>query len=211
MEVDLIQRLAPEGGIVQILNRKSVLIPALALLVFACGEQESSTRQVPAAEAGVDAAASTTQASATATPAGAAPAVEPPPAGVIASTDGETEGTRIDVTKFERASGDTVNLRFNVVNGSSEGLSMNSLLTDTTMNEYYTAGGIHLVDPVNKRKYFVVRDAENKCVCSREIKGDIEPGGKVSLWAKLPAPPPDVQSISIIFPKFIPLDDVPLK
>ncbi len=69
--------------------------------------------------------------------------------------------------------------------------------------------GIHLLDPVNKKKYFVVTDAERKCVCSKEIP-DVEPGGKLNLWAKFPAPPPEVTKVSIEIPHFAPIDDVPI-
>lgn len=188
--------------------RFASLAVALVLLAVSCGEKEAEVEQVTTASPDLATAA---QADPVAEPpAGTAPASVPPAAGVIASTDGEAEGIRIDVTQFERASGDTVNLRFALVNESAEEVGMVNYMTDATMHEYSTVGGIHLVDPVNKRKYFVVRDADNKCVCSREVSG-VDPGKKATLWAKFPAPPPDVQRISIVFPKFIPLDDVPLQ
>ena len=68
-------------------------------------------------------------------------------------------------------------------------------------------GAVQLVDPVGKKKYFVARDAEGKCVCSRGIP-DVAPHSRLSLWAKFPAPPDDVQKISIVIPHFQPLDDV---
>lgn len=182
-------------------------VAACVLLAAACGgnEQPAGVAPAPAGET-----AASAEAPAAATPAASVPAAVPPAAGVIASTEGETSGVRIDVTQFQRASGDTVNLRFDLVNESPEEVGMVNYMTDSTMGEYSTVGGIHLVDPVNKRKYFVVRDADNKCVCSREVDS-VDPGKKATLWAKFPAPPPDVQRISIVFPKFIPLDDVPLK
>lgn len=187
--------------------RRTSFAVVVMFLAIACGKKEGPVEQTPAASAGV--AGQVPQSNPVSSPAETATKSVAPAAGVIASTDGETEGIRIDVTEFKRVSGDTVNLKFNVVNGSSEQLSMNSLLDDRSMNEYYTAGGIHLVDPVNKRKYFVVRDADKNCVCSRDISS-IDAGKKSALWAKFPAPPADVQRISIVFPKFIPLDDVPL-
>jgi hypothetical protein len=41
------------------------------------------------------------------------------------------------------------------------------------------------------------------------VKG-IPPGGRVNLWAKFPAPPDDVNQITVVVPKFQPMDDVPL-
>ncbi|HUF18178.1 MAG TPA: hypothetical protein VMS12_09075 [Thermoanaerobaculia bacterium] len=189
--------------------RFASLAVAMMLLATACGEKETAVEQTSTASPDVT-AGQAAQAEPITPPAGSVQTSVPPSAGVIASTDAETEGIRIDVTQFERASGDTVNLRFVLVNESAEELGMTNHMTDSTMGEYNTVGGIHLVDPVNKRKYFVVRDADRKCVCSRDVSA-VDPGKKATLWAKFPAPPADVQRISIVFPKFLPLDDVPLQ
>ncbi len=189
--------------------RFTSLAVAMMLLAIACGEKETAVEQTSTASPDVT-ARQAAQAEPVTPPAASAPTSVPPAAGVIASTDGETAGIRIDVTQFARASGDTVNLRFTLVNESAEQVGMVSHMTDSTMGEYSTVGGIHLVDPVNKRKYFVVRDADNKCVCSRDVSS-VDAGKTATLWAKFPAPPPDVQRISIVFPKFLPLDDVPLQ
>jgi hypothetical protein len=55
----------------------------------------------------------------------------------------------------------------------------------------------------------VARDSEQHCVCSRGVKG-VQANSSVNLWAKFPAPPPDVKKISIIVPHFAPMDDVPI-
>ena len=194
--------------------RRASLTVAMTLAIVACGDKETAVQPTSTASSGVTAGApaggAAMQNQAAATPVTTAPAAVPPAAGVIASTEGEAPGTRIDVTQFARASGDTVNLRFVLVNATDETIGMTNHMTDSTVGEYNTVGGIHLVDPVNKRKYFVVRDADNKCVCSRDLSG-IEAGKQATLWAKFPAPPPDVQRLSIVFPKFLPLDDVPLQ
>jgi hypothetical protein len=65
------------------------------------------------------------------------------------------------------------------------------------------------VDSAGKKKYFVVRDTENHCLCSRDVK-DLSPGARTNLWAKFPAPPDDVQKISVVIPHFGPIDDAPI-
>ena len=62
---------------------------------------------------------------------------------------------------------------------------------------------------MGKKKYFVARDSENKCVCSQKVH-DISKGSRANLWAKFPAPPDDVPRISIVIPHFSAMDDVPL-
>jgi hypothetical protein len=68
-------------------------------------------------------------------------------------------------------------------------------------------GGIYLVDPVNKKKYFVVRDSEKHCICSGYLPR-MAPGERANSWARFPAPPADVQKISVMIPTFLPMDDV---
>lgn len=56
---------------------------------------------------------------------------------------------------------------------------------------------------------WLVRDSAKNCVCSRGLKA-LKPGGKASLWAKFPVPPADVETVSVVIPHFISMDDVPI-
>jgi hypothetical protein len=190
------------------------LVLILIVGTFACKKTESTTST---------AATSTTATTATVVPAPQpAPVMETtattaiatsaPAAGVIASTEGEREGARVEITELKRASGGNVNLKFVIVNNSAKEFSMAAgYLGDSNLSTDYYRGvsGIHLIDPVNKKKYFVVLDAEKKCVCSKDV-ADVQAGGRVSLWAKFPAPPPEVQKVTIEIPHFQPIDDVPI-
>lgn len=148
-----------------------------------------------------------------ATPAGAAtgPAAAPAGAPAIANADGETPGIRLAVTEFKRASGGTVNLKMTMFNDGDKPHSFSYDYGDGSLGatDFNAIGGVHLIDPVGKKKYFVARDSENKCVCSRGLSA-IPPQGRVNVWAKFPAPPEDVAAVSIVVPHFPPLDDVPL-
>ena len=42
------------------------------------------------------------------------------------------------------------------------------------------------------------------------VPKDLKPGERVNLWSKFPAPPEDVQKISVVVPHFGPMDDVPI-
>lgn len=139
------------------------------------------------------------------------PAPAPAQAAAIATADGETSGVRIEVTEFKRTSGGTVSLKFSMINDSDKSVSFGYAFGDPghDIKDFGSIGGIHLIDPVGKKKYFVARDSENTCVCSQKLK-DIAQGSRVNLWAKFPAPPDDVQKISIVIPHVSPMDDVPL-
>jgi hypothetical protein len=143
-----------------------------------------------------------------ATPGGAPSA---PSTAAIATADGERAGTRVEITELKRSSDNTVTLKFAMVNDSDKGIGFGYDFGDPAneIKDHSSVGGVSLVDSTGKKKYFVVRDTEDNCLCSRGVK-DIAPNSRGNLWAKFPAPPDDVQKISIVIPHFGPLDDVPI-
>ncbi|MFN2492737.1 MAG: hypothetical protein ABR501_07635 [Pyrinomonadaceae bacterium] len=145
--------------------------------------------------------------------AGNAPGGAPsaPSAAAIATADGETAGARVEVTELKRSSDNTVTLKFVMVNDSNTplGFGYDYGDKDNSIKDFSSIGGVTLVDSANKKKYFVVRDSESNCLCSHGLK-NIVPASRANLWAKFPAPPDDVQKISIVIPHFGPLDDVPI-
>lgn len=140
----------------------------------------------------------------------ASPATEPVPAGpVLASTDGDKPGIRVEVVELKRTSGDTVNLKFTMVNDSDKDMSFGYDFGEGSTSDINTVAGAHLIDAAGKKKYFVVRDTENACLCSRGLDG-IKQKSRANLYAKFPAPPDDVQKITVVIPHFTPMDDVPI-
>jgi hypothetical protein len=138
----------------------------------------------------------------------AQPKKEASPA-ILATTDGETAGVRVEVVELKRVSGGTVNLKFVLINDAEKSLDFGYAFGDGGAVDYNTIGGVHLIDAAGKKKYFVIRDSEKKCVCSRDLKS-VAPKSRMNLWAKFPAPPEDVQKITVVIPHFIPMDDVPI-
>lgn len=145
------------------------------------------------------------------TPASAAsPVAAPPAVAAIAVADGETSGTKVEVHELKRG-GNSLMLKIAIVNDSEQPVVFNYNFgdQDRSVKDFNTIGGVTLVDAAGKKKYFVVRDTEDTCVCSSNIK-DIAPKSRKNLWAKFPAPPDDVQKISVVIPHFTPMDDVPI-
>jgi hypothetical protein len=131
----------------------------------------------------------------------------------VAKTDGEKAGFRVEVIELKRSSGDTLTLRFNLVNDSAEAFKPEGwYLGDYKGHQNQdigNVGAITLIDAVGKKKYFVVRDTEENCVCSNDLPS-VGAKSRVALWAKFPAPAADVKKISVVIPHFIPMDDVPI-
>jgi hypothetical protein len=129
----------------------------------------------------------------------------------LGSGDGEQGGTKAVITDLKRG-GSTVTLKFTIYNNSNAPLNtgMRFKADGYRENGARSFSGIHLIDEVGKKKYFVVADTDGNCACSEHVD-DIAPKTQASLWAKFPAPPDNVQKITVEIPHFIPIDDVPIR
>ncbi|MGZ8486768.1 MAG: hypothetical protein ACXWZQ_22980 [Candidatus Binatia bacterium] len=183
------------------------------LTIQACDKKEEAKTTAPAAIAAP--AAQAPQPVSPPTPASApapeaAPSAAPAPAkAALATSDGETPGARVEVQELKRVSGGTVMLRFTMINDADKTLNVGYDFGAGSTSDIGTVAGVHLIEPVGKKKYLVVRDSESKCDCSRGVK-DIAAKSRVNLWARFPAPPDNVEKIGVVIPHFSPMDDVPL-
>ena len=71
-----------------------------------------------------------------------------------------------------------------------------------------------MIDPINQKKHLVITDAERVPVTSTtghdfgEVK--LSPGTTINSWAKCPAPPEDVETISVYIPGVVPFEEIPI-
>lgn len=176
------------------------------LFVVSCGKKEGTQATAPTQTA-MTSSVATTPPSATSAPA-PAPA---PVAGGIASANGDKPGMKVTITELKRAAGGTLSLKAVIANGSDDSFGFGSAFEEPGHGgtDYNTIGGVSVVDPVGKKKYFVARDSDGHPLCSGGLSS-IQQGKSVNVWAKFAAPPDDVQKVSVVFPHFQPLDDVPI-
>ena len=114
--------------------------------------------------------------------------------------EGQTDGTKIIVREIKRDAANMVTLRFQLVNDGEKALKTYGVLGDL-----FSLDAVTLIDGANKKKYLVVKDTDKKCLCS-ELKDDAVKGSKFNLWAKFPAPPAEVKTITVVVPGFEPVD-----
>lgn len=189
-------------------NSRILMVLSLLLIFWGCTKKEE-TKPANSTNQAAQSAESTPAKVGESAPAGVPPGASS--AAIIATADGEKAGTRVEVTELKRSSDNTLTLRFAMVNDGADRHLIGYDYGDGQQGatDVATIGGVTLVDGANKKKYFVVRDSENNCLCSRGLK-DIPARSRANLWAKFPAPPDDVQKISIVIPHFGPIDDVPI-
>jgi hypothetical protein len=130
------------------------------------------------------------------------------PGKAIATAEAETPGVRVEVQELKRDEGGTVTVRFQMINDSDKAFGGGCEFRETGSEHCGKISGVHLLDPANKKKYLVVRDSKRECVCAAVDR--LKPGERRNLWAKFPAPPDTVQKVSVIVPKFQPMDGVPI-
>ncbi len=191
-------------------NVKAALSVLAATLLFtSCSklaEYGKTNTNTQPAEGATPAPGQASVATTPALPTGAPPVSAGP---AIATTDGDKPGIRVEVVELKRTSGDTVNLKFAMINDSDKDMGFSYDFGEGSTSDIGTVAGTHLVDAEGKKKYFVVRDTEGACLCSRGLSS-IKPKTRANLWAKFPAPPDDVQKITVVIPHFTPMDDVPI-
>jgi hypothetical protein len=116
------------------------------------------------------------------------------------AAEGEMPGSKAVITSLKRDGGGTVTLRIQLVNDGTQPIKTYGIL-----GQLFSLDAVTLVDTANKKKYLVVRDADRKCLCS-ELRQDFVPGSRFNQWAMFPAPPDNVQKITVVIPGFAPVD-----
>ena len=126
---------------------------------------------------------------------------------VLAQSKAEWPELTIQVVEVSRdQSGLTVRFRF--VNASAQPFPLGDRVAADSA-DHDSLAGVALVDPSGRRKYFVLRDRDNRPVCSRDLP-PLEPGERRLLFARFPAPLAGTSRITIQIPHAPDLPEVPV-
>ncbi len=133
------------------------------------------------------------------------PAEAPPAGTVLASQDTNVAGVVGELIECKRREGVlTIKLRFR--NTGAEKASFYMIDGRNYDAQYVTA---------ESKKYFVLRDSEKVPLAPQPDGGgnlsvSLEPNGAWTWWAKYPAPPAEVKSVSYFTSVSPPFEDVPI-
>ncbi|MGW6849146.1 hypothetical protein ACWGCK_10355 [Streptomyces virginiae] len=64
-----------------------------------------------------------------------------------------------------------------------------------------SVAGATLVDKVGKKRYYVLRDTESRCLCTTGVSS-VDPGQVVPFFAQFPAPPTSTSEVEFSLPTF---------
>jgi hypothetical protein len=185
-----------------------LLFLAVILGMTVCGKKEQAATASPAPAAAPAVAAPTPPPAA---PVAQAPAAAPPAAAPVAVSEATGLGVQehdaggVDVVLLEvkRTSGDTLTLKWQYRNKTREVKELDPYGHGLSEDAY-------LIDSVNKKKYLRVTDAQGHPLAAEHSYTRLGAGQTLTTWAKFPATPPDVLTISVFLRGVPPFEDVPI-
>ena len=180
----------------------------LAASIACSGESPRAAATAPPAAPGITASAAAPTLAPAAAPAAApvaAPAAAPAAGSVLAREDTKWPGVVAEVTEFRRK-GNTLTAKVRYRNGGTADAE-----PDIKYEEVY------LMDAAAGKKYSVLKD-ENGAYIAALRQGwkdrwyeKVGAGEQMIIWAKFPAPPPEVKAVTLQIPGIPPFDDLAIQ
>ena len=132
------------------------------------------------------------------------------PGSPIAVQDHEVDGVEVALLEVKRASGDTVNIRWQYRNKTNETKALQHGAA-AGMDSFRFASDAYFLD-ANQNKYVVLKDAQGypQAAKHEQFKFSISlaPKQTVNTWAKFAAPPADVEKVNVYLPGAPPFEDI---
>ncbi|WP_240801936.1 hypothetical protein [Streptomyces sp. A1136] len=170
------------------------MVAALALALTGCGGEGKSDK--PAGPSAVK-----PQGSTGASPSGAAKSETPPATQILATVNGEA-GMTLTVNSAVRDAGGFLTVSGQLKNTGGQPFASTAAWRGNELNgSGASVAGVTLVDKVGKKRYYVLRDTDGRCLCTTGLT-IIDPGQTVPFFAQFPAPPAATTEVDFNLPTF---------
>ena len=130
----------------------------------------------------------------------------------LAVGEHESGGVEVALIQVNRASGDTLNVRWRYHNGTQEEQTLFEVLS-SWYTQYKLAADTYILDLENQKKHLVLT-ADGNPITSQTTHDYgtlvLDPDGTINAWAKFPAPPSTVEAISVYISGVPPFEDIPI-
>ena len=122
----------------------------------------------------------------------------------------EVDDVEVALMRVKRSSGNTVNVYWTYTNNSPEEKNLTPNGISSWYTPYQLAADSYIIDNSNQKKHLVVKAKGNPIVSKLRLGSEtpLPPGASLNVWAKFPAPPDDVEFISIYIRGIPPIEDV---
>ena len=126
-------------------------------------------------------------------------------------------GLDVALLRLRRASDNTLNIQLRYINNTDEEVALCARSQEGLLKCYRNDGSswlanIYIVDNINQKKHQIVRAGGEPMTTKVNAKlAVLSPGSSYKVWAKVPAPPADVESVSVYIPGTIPMEDISIE
>lgn len=125
----------------------------------------------------------------------------PEPTAVIATVSGAS-GMTLAINSLQRDPGGFLTVTGQIKNTGSQSFAGTSAWRGIELKgSGESVAGATLVDKVGKKRYYVLRDTEARCLCTTGISS-VDPGQVVPFFAQFPAPPTSTTEVEFSLPTF---------
>ncbi|MGW4683395.1 hypothetical protein ACWEPM_00480 [Streptomyces sp. NPDC004244] len=125
----------------------------------------------------------------------------PAPTQVIATANGEG-GMLLSINSATRESGGFLTVSGQLKNTGSAAFVNTTAWRGSELTASGTSvAGVSLTDKVGKKRYYVLRDTDGRCLCTTGVS-TIEAGQTVPFFAQFPAPPATTTEVDFALPTF---------
>ncbi|MFD6969264.1 hypothetical protein [Streptomyces sp. NPDC059949] len=167
----------------------------LALALAGCGGGNEKPKESPGSSASQPPSGSS--------PSAAAGTQSAAPPQVLATVNGES-GVVLTINSVTREAGGFVTINGQIKNTSTQQFVKTSAWRG---NERDLSGsgesvaGATLVDKAGKKRYYVLRDTDGRCLCTTGVAA-LDAGATVPFFAQFPAPPTSTTEVEFSLPTF---------
>jgi hypothetical protein len=125
------------------------------------------------------------------------------PAAMTADT--EWDGVKVELISVTRGEND-VTIKFKYTNEGSK----TAEFYHSNYSHDNIAALVYYIDPKNKKKYLVIKDAEGNPIASLMKSMKLDANESKAGWAKLAAPPADTTAVTVVLPGAPPFEKAPI-
>ncbi|MFF1560374.1 hypothetical protein [Streptomyces sp. NPDC058279] len=173
----------------------ALLVTVLAFTTAGCGgdgDNKPKASQAPGHSKSPDGAARSQA------PTGSA---QPTPTETLATVNGEA-GMTLTVNSAVRDAGGFLTVSGQLKNTGGQPFASTAAWRGNELNSSgASVAGVTLVDKLGKKRYYVLRDTDGRCLCTTGLT-IIDPGQTVPFFAQFPAPPSTTTEVDFSLPTF---------
>ncbi|MFF3453336.1 hypothetical protein ACFYXH_03215 [Streptomyces sp. NPDC002730] len=118
------------------------------------------------------------------------------------------DGFVLTINAVQRDSGGFVTVSGSIKNTSKDSLNASGMEGSESLvvaNNPNSVAGATLVDKKGKKRYYVLRDTDGRCLCTTGML-PIAAGGSTPVFMQFPAPPESTNEVSFTLPSFATAD-----